>query len=353
MALSRREFIKRGALAAGAATVTLGGLGLASGLFAQNTPGVGSEPNGETQAADAPQPIRYIDLERSGELERREQALWDLYSPCRLCPRLCMANRAAGEAGACTAAGEFRVSSFGPDFGNEQPIRGTRGSGSVFLSNCNLLCIFCQNWQINHRGDGTTTTHEELADMLLGMQRTGCHNVSFITPTHLVPHLIKGLRIAIAGGLYVPLCYNTGGYESLEVMKLLDGVVDIYQPDFKFQDSAIAARFTKGAPDYALHAAAAIKEMHRQVGHLHVIDGLAQRGLVVRHLVLPENLGGADVFARWVVDELGPETHVNIMGQYWPAFMANNFPPLDRRLTQAEYTQAMAWAREAGLRNFH
>jgi len=221
------------------------------------------------------------------------------------------------------------------------------------LSHCNLLCIFCQNWQINHRGDGTYTTHAELAQMLLEMQRMGCHNVSFLTPTHLVPHLISGLRLAIAGGLHVPLCYNTGGYDSLEVIKLLDGVVDIYQPDFKFMDSDIAAHFTNGAPDYTLHAAAAIKEMHRQVGPLHVTDGLASHGLVVRHLVLPENVGGTDAFIRWVVEELGTETHVNIMGQYWPAFRAGEFPPLDRRLTQGEYAQAMLWAREAGLRNFH
>jgi putative pyruvate formate lyase activating enzyme len=188
--------------------------------------------------------------------------------------------------------------------------------------------------------------------MLLDMQRRGCHNVSFITPTHLVPHLIRALRIAITRGLYVPLCYNTGGYDSLEVIRLLDGVVDIYQPDFKFQDSAIAARFTNGAPNYALHAAAAIKEMHRQVGPLHVTNGLASHGVVVRHLVLPENLAGTDVFVRWVANELSPDTPVFIMNQYWPAFRADEFPPLNRRPTQAEFNQAMNWAREAGLRNF-
>jgi putative pyruvate formate lyase activating enzyme len=259
----------------------------------------------------------------------------------------------AGEKGLCGVADTFRVGSFGPDFGNERPIHGTRGSGSVFLSNCNLLCVFCQNWETNHRGDGRPTTHARLAEMLLDMQRRGCHNVSFITPTHLVPHLVSALRIAIAGGLNVPLCYNTGGYESLEVIKLLDGVVDIYQPDFKFQNSTIAARFTNGAPDYVRHTAAAIKEMYRQVGPLRVTNGLADRGVVVRHLVLPDNQGGSDVFARWVADELGTDAHVNIMGQYWPAFKANDFPPLDRRVTRAEFEQAVQWAREAGLRNFH
>jgi len=347
MTLSRREFIKKGLIVAGTATVAAGGFGFARNMFAG-----AAIDKGSAKATDTPYEPGYIALERSGELERRERALWALYDPCRLCPRLCGANRAAGKAGACSVAGNFRVSSFGPDFGNEKPIHGTRGSGSVFLSNCNLLCVFCQNWQINHRGDGKKTTHTQLAKMLLDMQRMGCHNVSFITPTHLVPHLVKGLRLAIAGGLNVPLCYNTGGYESLEVIKLLDGVVDIYQPDFKFQDSGIAARFTHGAPDYPRHAAAAIKEMHRQVGTLQIIDGLAHRGVVVRHLVLPENLGGTDKFVRWVARELGPDTHVNIMGQYWPAFRANQHPPLDRRVTQEEYARAMAWAREAGLRNF-
>jgi putative pyruvate formate lyase activating enzyme len=345
MALSRRAFIKN--CLKGTAAAALGGIGFATNAFAG-----GVADRGGFHIGGARGPTRYIDLERSGELERRERALWDLYSPCRLCPRMCGANRAAGLPGICSAAGSFRIASAGPDFGNEAPIRGTRGSGGIFLSNCNLLCIFCQNWQIAHRGDGRQTTHAELADIMLGLQRRGLHNVSFITPSHLVPHLVSALRIAIAGGLTVPLCYNTSGYDSIEVMRLLDGVVDIYQPDFKFQDSAIAARFSHGAPGYTQHAAAAIKEMHRQVGGmLQMNGGIAYRGMVVRHLVMPENLGGADVFVRWVASELGTNTHVNIMGQYRPMFMANDFPPLDRRITQAEFNQALRWAREAGLTN--
>jgi len=169
----------------------------------------------------------------------------------------------------------------------------------------------------------------------------------------MVPHLISGLRLAIAGGLNVPLCYNTSSYDSLEVIQLLDGVVDIYQPDFKFQDAAHAARFAQ-APDYPVHAAAAIREMVRQVGFLQVgDDGLARRGVVIRHLVMPENVGGADLFVRWVVSEFGTDAHVNIMNQFWPAHRAIDFPPIDRRATQAEHAQAMSWAREAGLRNFH
>ena len=349
MGISRREFLKKGAIAAGTAAAALGGFGFVRNLFAAGVPERGGLPSPISPRGRS----RYIDLERTGELARRERALWDLFSPCYLCPRLCGVNRAAGQVGACSVGANFSVASFGPDFGNEQPIRGTRGSGSVFLSHCNLLCIFCQNWQINHRGDGRQTSHQELANMLLDMQRRGCHNVSFITPTHLVPHLVSGLRLAIQGGLHVPLCYNTSGYESIEVVKLLDGIVDIYQPDFKFQDSTIAARFTQGAPDYALHTAAAIKEMYRQVGPLNIVDGLATHGVVVRHLVLPENLGGADNLVRWIASELGTDAHVNIMDQFWPAFRSNEFPPLNRRITSAEFSQVMQWAREAGLRHFH
>ena len=347
MAVSRREFIKAGFAAVGAA---LGGFGLARDLFAGGIP---ERESGQGLPAPADGLPRYIGLERSGELARREQALWALYDPCRLCPRLCGANRSAGRAGICSAASSLRVASFGPDFGNERAIAGTRGSGSIFVSNCNLLCVFCQNWQIAHRGDGTRTSHQELANMLLNMQRRGCHNVSFITPTHMVPHLISGLRLAIAGGLNVPLCYNTSGYDSLEVIQLLDGIVDIYQPDFKFQSAEHSARFAS-APDYPVHAAAAIKEMVRQVGFLQVgQDGLARRGVVVRHLLMPENIAGTDVFVRWVVSELGSDAHVNIMNQYWPAHRAIDFPPIDRRITPEEAAQAMRWAREAGLRHFH
>jgi putative pyruvate formate lyase activating enzyme len=343
MALSRREFIKGSLVTAGVATAALKGFGFVGKLFAEE----------KDQSEVMRGVTRYLDLERSGELERREKALWDLFSPCRLCPRMCRANRSAGVMGACSVAQNFKVASSGPHHGEEAPLRGKRGSGTIFFSNCNLLCVFCINWQINHRGDGRQTSHTELANIMLDLQRRGCHNINLVTPTHLVPHLVKALRIAIAGGLDLPLLYNSSGYESLEVLKLLDGIVDIYLPDFKYQDSSIAARYSQGAPNYVQHAAAAIKEMHRQVGVLRQTGGLAYRGLLIRHLVLPENLGATDVFVRWVVSELGPETHVNIMSQYTPYYHANNHPPLDRRLTQEEFAQAMRWAHDAGLRNFH
>jgi len=347
MALSRREFIKGGVVAAG--TAALGGFGFVHNLFAG-----GAFDGGGAQGAPAAAlgQARYIDLERTGELERRERALWALFDPCRLCPRMCGANRSAGSVGVCSAAQNFRIASFGPHMGEENVLRGRRGSGTIFFSNCNLLCVFCQNWQIAHRGDGMQTSHTALANMMLDLQRRGCHNVNLVTPTHLVPHIVTALRQAIAGGLHIPLLYNTGAYDSLEVIQLLDGIIDIYLPDFKFQNSEHAARFAQ-APGYPVHAAAAIREMHRQVGLLQTVDGIAQRGMIIRHLVMPENTAGTDVFVRWVVSELSPDTHVNIMSQYRPMFRANDYPPLDRPLTQAEFTQAMRWAHDAGLRNFH
>ena len=340
MAPSRREFFQ-GCLAVGAAA--LGGLS-----FMRDRSAWAREP----QSNNAPEP-GYLELERNGELERRERALRAMLEDCRLCPRECGANRVVGEVGACSSADTFKVASYSPHFGEERPLVGKRGSGTIFFSNCNLLCVFCQNWTINHRGDGRETSPAELADIMLALQRGGCHNINLVTPTHLVPHLVSALRLAIAEGLHLPLLYNSSGYDSLEVIQQLDGVIDIYLPDFKYQDAATAARFSNGAPDYPIHAAAAIREMHRQVGELKQIGGIAYKGLLIRHLVLPENMEGTDGFVRWVVSGLGPETHVNIMGQYSPQFRAREYPPLGRRPTQEEIAQATRWAREAGLRHLH
>jgi len=339
---SRRRFI-RGCLAA-AGVAAIGDVDWAHGTSALSAKdaysGGGQRP-------------RYLELARSGELERREKALWAMLERCNLCPRLCGDNRLAGMAGVCGIAETFRVSSYGPHMGEEAPLVGRRGSGTIFFSNCNLLCAYCQNWEINHRGDGRLTGHSELARIMLLVQRSGCHNINVVTPTHLVPHIVRALRLAIADGLHLPLVYNSSAYDSLEVIRLLDGIVDIYLPDFKYQDAEMAARFSMGAPDYPLHAAAAIKEMHRQVGVLKQTNGIAYQGLLIRHLVLPENAAGTDGFVRWVASELGKDTHVNIMGQYAPQYRAHEHPPLSRRPTRQELSQAMQWAREAGLRNFH
>jgi putative pyruvate formate lyase activating enzyme len=272
---------------------------------------------------------------------------------CDLCPRKCGVNRMAGRKGICSSDHTLRAASAEISLAEERVTVGTRGTGSIFMSNCNLLCVFCQNWQINHRGDGVEVTHEQLADVMIALQQRGVHNIGIVTPTHAVPHLVTALRLAIDKGLNIPFLYNTGGYDSLEVIQLLDGIADMYIPDFKFQDCETAAPFIQNAPDYTLHAAAAIKEMHRQVGECEIVDGVMNTGMIIRHLVLPENLGGADRLVRWIVDELGADTHVNIMAQYRPEFRARYHPPLDRRITPQEFEQAMRWAREAGLRNFH
>jgi putative pyruvate formate lyase activating enzyme len=315
-----------------------------------NSPGRGNT----TASPEAENTItRYVDLERTGELERRERIFWEKMEYCTLCPHRCGVNRMAGEKGICSSDDTLIVASFGPHFGEERPLVGRRGSGTIFFSNCNLLCVFCINYDVAHLGHGSPTTVEALASMMLSLQRQGCHNINLVSPTHVLPFIISALRIAIPHGLNAPLVFNSSGFECLEVIKLLDGIVDIYLPDFKFQDCEIAYVFAPGARNYTVYAAAAIAEMHRQVGNLHVVNGIAQRGLIIRHLVLPENLAGTDAFVRWVADELGTDTHVNIMSQYRPMFRAFEHPPLDRRLIRGEFEQAMRWARDAGLRNFH
>jgi len=354
--LTRKKFIQGCLVVAG--ITMLGGLVYAYGLARTGMQTLDTKESIENNASDRRQNSnsrtpRYLELERSGELQRREQAIWAKMERCDLCPRLCHVNRLAGEKGICGVAENFKIASFGPHHGEERPLVGTRGSGTIFFSNCNLLCVYCQNWQINHRGDGQQINHEHLAQIMLSIQRLGCHNINLVTPTHLMPHIVRALRIAIAGGLNLPLVYNSSGYDSFELLQLLDGIIDIYLPDFKYMDAELAARFSKDAPDVPHHTKVAIKEMHRQVGTLKLHRGIAYRGLLIRHLVLPENAAGTDEFVRWVVSELGADTHVNIMGQYGPQHLANQFPMLSRRVTRAEMTQAMQWAREAGLHNFH
>ncbi len=294
----------------------------------------------------------YLQSEREGKLRRLEKELWEIYRSCRFCPRQCGANRLAGDKGVCSSTASLKVHAAAPHFGEEKPLVGVGGSGTIFFSHCNLLCCFCQNWQINHRGDGDFISHDDLADMMLDLQRRGCHNINLVTPTHVVPNIMKALRLAIARGLTIPLVYNTGGYDSPDIIRMLDGVVDIYLPDYKYMDSKLAAKYSSGAADYPDVAAAVIKEMYRQVGILQTDSrGVAQRGLIIRHLVMPENIAGTDRFARWVAQELSVDTYVNIMGQYHPAHKAMNYPELSRRITRTEWLQAMTWAREAGLHN--
>ena len=229
---------------------------------------------------------------------------------------------------------------------------GEGGSGTIFFSHCNLLCCFCQNEEIAHRGHGRLVSHEDLARMMIELQRRGCHNINLVTPTHVNPHIIKALRIAVAAGLRLPLVYNTGAYDSLEVVKKLDGIVDIYMPDFKYQDARAAAQYSSGASAYPAVAAEVIREMHRQVGVLRCDErGIAQRGLIIRHLVMPNNIAGTEQFVQWVARELSCDTYVNIMAQYRPEHRAADFPEISRRITSAEWQQALLWADEAALTN--
>jgi putative pyruvate formate lyase activating enzyme len=244
------------------------------------------------------------------------------------------------------------VASYNPHFGEEDPLVGTNGSGTIFFTNCNLLCVFCQNWEISHLGEGSEVDSKTLAGMMLQLQRMGCHNINFVTPTHVVPQILDGLTYAVEGGLDVPLVYNTGGYDAVETLRLLDGIFDIYMPDFKFWDPEMAGRYLKAA-DYPEKAREAIREMHRQVGDL-VLDenGIALRGVLLRHLVMPGGVAGTREIMRFIAGEISPDTYVNIMDQYRPCGNAAKYSPLDRCITHDEFEGALKAAREEGIGRF-
>ena len=290
----------------------------------------------------------YLALHETGELARRVEAAAGLMARCRLCPRECLAQRLQGERGVCQVGDQAMVSSHGPHFGEERPLVGVGGSGTIFLSHCNLCCVFCQNAEISQWGEGRIVSAQELAGMMLGLQHMGCHNINFVTPTHQVPQILRALAVAVDDGLRLPLVYNCGGYESLEVLRLLDGVVDIYMPDFKYADPGIAREYS-GVKSYPAIASAALAEMHRQVGDLDLDPrGIATRGLLVRHLVLPSGLAGTAEVVRFLVG-LSRNTYLNVMDQYRPCSRAHEYPPLSRRPTRAEIQEAVRVARAAGL----
>ena len=292
----------------------------------------------------------YVALYRTGELQRRIAALERLMSPCTLCPRNCWVQRRSGELGRCNADDQLLVAAAFPHFGEEAPLSGQRGSGAIFISWCNLLCQFCQSWEVNHRGEGEPVSARELAEIMLDLQGRGCHNINFVTPTHYAPQLIAALPLAIEQGFRLPLVYNCGGYESLDVIRLLDGIVDIYLPDIKFLDPAASERYLDGAADYPQVVRTILQEMYRQVGDL-LLDahGIAQRGLIVRHLVMPGLTQDSQAIMRFIADELSPQTYVNIMDQYRPCFQAGRSPEIARRTTSAEHRAVVEMARELGL----
>jgi putative pyruvate formate lyase activating enzyme len=283
------------------------------------------------------------------ELLRRAVRAEEIIRDCVLCPRNCLVDRTAGERGFCRILDRPVVSSHGPHFGEERPLVGRSGSGTIFFAGCNLGCIFCQNWTISHSLQGSEVSTGRLAGYMLELQGLGCHNVNLVTPTHQVPMILRALVEARGRGLRVPLVYNCGGYEQLETLKLLDGVVDIYMPDFKYSDPEPARKYSQ-AKDYPEVAKAAIKEMHRQVGDL-ALDGagIALRGLLVRHLVLPGGLSGTRGVVDFLAREVSRDTYINIMDQYHPCYEAFHYPPLDRGITAGEFEEAVAMAKEAGL----
>ena len=290
----------------------------------------------------------YLSL-RVAELQSRaERALAGL-SRCAACAVACLADRQSGLAGQCRTGRYARVSSYFPHHGEEPPISGWRGSGTIFFSGCNLRCIYCQNHDISQSDEGREVTDRQLAEIMLALQDLGCHNINLVSPSHVVPQFLAALALAVPAGLRLPIVYNTGGYDSLATLRLLDGIVDIYMPDAKYDDDKIGARLS-GVPHYARVNRLVLKEMHRQVGVLRVDDrGIAVRGLLIRHLVLPSNLSGTAGVSRFIATELSRDTYVNVMSQYRPCYNAGQVESLRRRITRDEYVAAIGAARSAGL----
>jgi putative pyruvate formate lyase activating enzyme len=290
----------------------------------------------------------YLSLHQAGELNDRAMLARQQESSCDLCARYCRVDRSERH-GACRIGTKAWVASYGPHHGEELPLRGWRGSGTIFFTWCNLRCQYCQNSDISQGPAGREVESDELAAIMLTLQESGCHNINFVSPSHVVAEILEALVIAVDHGLRIPLVYNTGGFDSPEALTLLDGVVDIYMPDMKYADRLVARRFSK-IGNYPEVNKAAIREMHRQVGDLKQDSrGIAQRGLLIRHLVLPEGLAGTEEIVRFLAEEISTNTYLNLMDQYRPCFKAHEYPPLNRRLTSDEYREALKFAQEAGL----
>ncbi len=292
----------------------------------------------------------YLRLLRSGELPGRVEEAYHRLEACDICPRECGVNRRESHKGAACRTGERAwVSSYNPHFGEEAPLVGTGGSGTIFFAWCNLRCQYCQNAEISQLGEGREVEPGELAAMMLRLQHMGCHNINFVSPTHIVPQILAGVLIAARAGLHLPLVYNTGGYDSIKTLRLLDGVFDIYMPDMKYADKSVAQRLSK-VENYPSVNQAALAEMHRQVGDLRMDQhGVALQGLLVRHLVLPEGLAGTADIVRFLAEQVSIDTYINIMDQYRPCYKAQSYPELGRRITHEEYAGAVRLAEQAGL----
>lgn len=291
----------------------------------------------------------YLSADPGGLLSRKADLLEARSSPCLLCPHKCGVHRLEGQRGKCRLGTETLVASASPHFGEEAPLVGERGSGTIFFSSCNLACVFCQNYEISHFRGGDELTAEQLAGVMLRLQRLGCHNINLVTPTHVVHAIVRALAIAAPRGLRIPLVYNCGGYESVESLRLLEGVVDIYMPDIKYSSNDEALRYS-GVKDYWERAKEAVREMHRQAGDLEIDgNGVARRGVLVRHLVMPGDIAGTARVLEFIARDISRDTYVNVMDQYRPCFKASRIPELSRTLSRSEYLQSITEARRAGL----
>ncbi len=276
----------------------------------------------------------YLELHRTGELQKRGEALWRSMESCELCPRMCGINKLKGEKGYCGADSQLMISSFHQHYGEEEPLVGRGGSGTIFLTHCSLRCVFCSNWEISQGGRGSKRTLEEMADMMLVLQDSGCPNINFVTPTHYSPHIVLAVDIAASKGLHIPLVYNTCGWEHVEIIKELEGIMDIYLPDFKYADGEMADRYSSGALTYPELTKKALLEM-------------------IRHLVMPNNVSGSKEVISWIAGNLPKDTYVNIMSQYRPLYKARDYPKIARRISSEEYTMVVEWARQEGLTNLN
>lgn len=335
--ISRRNFLSRALLFAGSSL-------LVSGF--SSTSKTWASKRGKDKR-DYP---GFLALEREGLLTDRIEKLYAVYENCHLCPRNCRVNRIKGETGVCQATAKVKISSAFPHFGEERPLVGKGGSGTIFFSHCGLRCVFCQNYTISIEGEGVEISDEHLAETMVKVQSFGCHNINLVTPTHYVPSIMRALKQAIRLGLKIPLVYNTSGYETLEVLQLLDGAVDIYLPDLKYMQPALSSKYSSGAYNYPYYAKLAVKEMHRQTGELKLDErGIAVSGVILRHLIMPNRVSGTEDFIKFVAREISPTTYINLMSQYRPEYKAMEYPEISRRSNRSEHMEALEWARKYGL----
>jgi len=292
----------------------------------------------------------FLEIEKKGILSERIEKLYSIYENCHLCPRDCRVNRKEGQVGQCQGTSRVKISSATPSFDEESPLVGKSGSGAIFFSNCSLRSVYSQDYKISIEGEGIEISDKRLAEEMIKLQKKGCHNINLVTPTHYVPNIVSAIQKAIPLGLRIPIVYNTRGYEKQETLQLLDGTIDIYLPECKYMDSEQAGKYSAEAYNYPHHAKLALKEMYRQVGDLKLDSGgIAARGLIVRHLILPNRIAGTEEFLKFVAENLSKTTYINIMNQYQPEYKALEYPEIARRIKRSEYAEALKWAKKYGL----